>query len=94
MNSLAVDVLYHIHVGASHVDAELVEDLAQVDALEGQEMRRVHAPAVLATRRHRRVGHVRQHRVQSVLPAEGSFIRQLRFSSQFEFTQNAIVGFG
>ena len=57
-------------MNTSNVDAELGEDLVEVDSLEGQEVRRVHAPAVLAARRrHRRVGRrrrARQLREQSV----------------------------
>ena len=63
---------YHIHVDltlhrGSDVDAELGEDLVEVDPLERQEVRRVDAPAVLAARRHRRVGRCprRCDRVQS-----------------------------
>ena len=41
-------------MNTSNVDAELGEDLVEVDSLEGQEVRRVHAPAVLAARRRRR----------------------------------------
>ena len=65
---------YHIHVDltlhrGSDVDAELGEDLVEVDPLERQEVRCVDAPAVLAARRHRRVGRrprrARHDRVQS-----------------------------
>ena len=56
-------------MNTSNVDAELGEDLVEVDSLEGQEVRRVHAPAVLAARRRqRRVGRrrARQLRKQSL----------------------------